>query len=95
MGRWALGRPLFAQSSRQRRSQVCRSGLGGTLWIIQHGSLVAGFMTGRFDVVSVSAAASTGIMDLRSAQWQPAMLDALESAEYRQFAAGSCRESWP
>jgi MYXO-CTERM domain-containing protein len=58
-----------------------------TQWIIQHGSLVAGFMTGRFDVVSVSAAASTGIMDLRTAQWQPAMLGALESAEYRQFAA--------
>jgi sugar (pentulose or hexulose) kinase len=58
-----------------------------TQWIIQHGSLVAGYMTGRFDVVSVSAAASTGIMDLRTAQWQPAMLGALESAEYRELAA--------
>lgn len=57
-----------------------------TRWIIQHGSLVAGFMTGRFDTVSVSAAASTGMMDLRTAQWQPAMLDALESPHYRQLA---------
>jgi sugar (pentulose or hexulose) kinase len=56
-----------------------------TRWIIQHGSLVAGFMTGRFDVVSVSAAASTGMMDMRTAQWQPAMLDALESPHYRQL----------
>jgi sugar (pentulose or hexulose) kinase len=57
-----------------------------TRWIIQHGSLAAGFMTGRFDTVSVSAAASTGIMDLRTAQWQPAMLAALDSPEYRQLA---------
>jgi sugar (pentulose or hexulose) kinase len=57
-----------------------------THWMIQHGSLVAGFMTGRFDVVSVSAAASTGIMDLRTARWQPAMLAALESPEFRRLA---------
>src|SRR5205823_4263813 len=44
-------------------------------------------MTGRFDAVSVSAAASTGIMDLRTAQWQPAMLGTIESEEYRQLAA--------
>src|SRR5438093_33200 len=43
--------------------------------ILPHGSLAAGFLTGRFDVVSVSAAASTGIMDLRTNRWQPAMLD--------------------
>lgn len=58
-----------------------------TCWIAQHGSLVAGYLTGRFDVVSVSAAASTGIMDLRTARWCPAMLDALESPVYRQLAA--------
>jgi xylulokinase len=57
-----------------------------TRWIIQHGSLVAGFMTGRFDCVSVSAAASTGIMDLRTAQWQPDMLRALESPDYQRLA---------
>ena len=44
-------------------------------WIAQHGSLAAGYLTGRFDVVSISAAASTGIMDLRTAEWSPAMLD--------------------
>jgi sugar (pentulose or hexulose) kinase len=57
-----------------------------TRWMIQHGSLVAGFMTGRFDVVSVSAAASTGIMDLRTARWQLAMLAAVESPEFRRLA---------
>src|SRR5438874_451725 len=39
-----------------------------TRWIAQHGTLAAGYLTGRFDVVSVSAAASTGIMDLRMGQ---------------------------
>jgi xylulokinase len=58
-----------------------------TRWIAQHGTLAAGYLTGRFDAVSVSAAASTGIMDLRTGQWCPAMLDALESPVYRQLAA--------
>lgn len=57
-----------------------------TRWMAQHGSLVAGYLTGRFDVVSVSAAASTGIMDLRSEQWQPAMLECLESPVHRELA---------
>jgi xylulokinase len=37
-------------------------------------------------VTSVSAAASTGMMDLRTCRWQPAMLDALERPEYRRLA---------
>jgi xylulokinase len=58
-----------------------------TKWISPHGSLSAGYLTGRFDVVSVSSAASTGIMDLRTNQWCPAMLDALQSPIHRQMAA--------
>ncbi len=58
-----------------------------TRWIAQHGSLAAGYLTGRFDVVSVSAAASTGMMDLRTARWCPAMLDALATPRYRELAA--------
>lgn len=58
-----------------------------TAKILPHGSLVAGYLTGDFDQVSVSAAASTGIMDLRTNQWCPAMLDALASPVYRQLAA--------
>jgi xylulokinase len=54
--------------------------------ILPHGALAAGFLTGNFDVVSVSAAASTGIMDLRSRLWQPAMLQALETLEHRELA---------
>lgn len=57
-----------------------------TRWIAQHGSLAAGFLTGTFDVVSVSAAASTGMMDLRSNQWCRPMLDALENSTCRELA---------
>ncbi len=57
-----------------------------TVRILPHGSLAAGFLTGNFDVVSVSAAASTGIMDLRTNQWCRPMLDALANPEYRDLA---------
>jgi xylulokinase len=57
-----------------------------TYRILPHGPLAAGYLTGNFDVVSVSAAASTGIMDLRHATWCPAMLEALASAENRRLA---------
>jgi sugar (pentulose or hexulose) kinase len=59
---------------------------GRTTRILPHGGLAAGYLTGNFDVVSVSAAASTGIMDLRSQQWCRPMLDALEKTEYRELA---------
>lgn len=54
--------------------------------ILPHGALAAGFLTGNFDVVSVSAAASTGIMDLRTNQWCREMLDALERPEFRELS---------
>jgi sugar (pentulose or hexulose) kinase len=54
--------------------------------ILTHGSLAAGFLTGNFDVVSVSSAASTGIMDLRTGQWRREMLEVLESSVYRDLA---------
>jgi xylulokinase len=57
-----------------------------TTKILQHGTLAAGFLTGNFDAVSVSAAASTGMMDLRSKTWCRGMLDALEKPEYRELA---------
>jgi xylulokinase len=57
-----------------------------TEFILPHGALAAGFLTDRFDVVSVSAAASTGIMDLRTKQWHRPMLDALAGPEYRELA---------
>lgn len=58
-----------------------------TKYILPHGPLVAGYLTGRFDVTSVSSAASTGIMDLRTNRWCPAMLDALATPDYRTLAA--------
>ena len=57
-----------------------------TARILSHGSLAAGYLTGNFDVTSVSSAASTGIMDLRTNQWRREMLDALETEDYWELA---------
>lgn len=57
-----------------------------TARILSHGALAAGYLTGNFDVTSVSSAASTGIMDLRSGQWRREMLDAIDCPEYRELA---------
>ena len=57
-----------------------------TYRILPHGPLAAGYLTGHFDVISVSSAASTGIMDLRNGVWCPAMLSALAAEEHRRLA---------
>jgi sugar (pentulose or hexulose) kinase len=57
-----------------------------TAYIACHGPCAAGYLTGRFDVTSVSSAASTGIMDLRTNQWLREMLDALGTRETRALA---------
>jgi xylulokinase len=57
-----------------------------TYRILPHGPLAAGYLTGNFDVISVSAAASTGIMDLRTNQWRKEMLGALDGEDYRELA---------
>jgi sugar (pentulose or hexulose) kinase len=54
--------------------------------ILPHGPLSAGYLTGNFDVTSVSSAASTGLMDLRRRRWCKPMLDALESPDYQALA---------
>lgn len=51
-----------------------------------HGVLAAGYLTGKFDVISVSSAASTGMMDFRTKEWRKGMLDAIENPEYRALA---------
>lgn len=56
--------------------------------MLPHGALSAGYLTGNFDVVSVSAAASTGLMDLRTCQWQRHVLTALSNEEYRDLGWG-------
>lgn len=58
-----------------------------TKYIQPHGSLAAGYLTGNFGVCSISSAASTGIMDLRTCSWSQAMLDALELPWQRELAA--------
>jgi sugar (pentulose or hexulose) kinase len=57
-----------------------------TARILPHGSLAAGYLTGNFEVASVSSAASTGMMDLRTRQWCREMLQALEQPELRDLA---------
>ncbi len=57
-----------------------------TALVLPHGSLAAGFLTGNFKVCSVSSAASTGIMDLRTGKWRREMLGALASEELQELA---------
>lgn len=57
-----------------------------TKWMLLHGPLAAGYLTGRFDWTSISSAASTGILDLRTNQWRREMLDSLANSEYRELA---------
>jgi sugar (pentulose or hexulose) kinase len=57
-----------------------------TRWILPHGPLATGYLTGRFDCISVSSAASTGLLDLDSETWSRGMLDALESPAHRDLA---------
>lgn len=57
-----------------------------TKLILSHGSLAAGYLTGQFGTTSVSSAASTGIMDLRTKKWSEGMLNALEEDWQRELA---------
>ena len=64
------------------------SALGEADWVrtsrlVQHGTAAAGYLTGNFDRISLSAAASTGMLDLRTGRWQPEMLEALKEADHR------------
>ncbi len=54
--------------------------------MLLHGPLAAGYLTGNFEVTSVSSAASTGILDFRRRKWRREMLDALAEPEYRKLA---------
>ncbi|MFN4261434.1 MAG: xylulokinase [Gemmataceae bacterium] len=54
--------------------------------IFPHGPLAAGYLTGNFDVISMSSAASTGIMNLRTGKWAKGMLNALANPAYRKLA---------
>lgn len=54
--------------------------------ILSHGALAAGYLTGHFGTTSISSAASTGLMDLRTNRWCENMLQSLEYPEYRERA---------
>lgn len=57
-----------------------------TRWILPHGPLAAGYLTGKFDVISVSSAASTGMMKLRTEKWCKPILDCLKKKSNRRMA---------
>ena len=57
-----------------------------TRWMQPHGPLAAGYLTGRFDCISVSSAASTGMLDLRTMKWSDEMLGAICNPIYRKLA---------
>ena len=60
-----------------------------TARMLPHGPAAGGYLTGKFDVTSVSSAASTGIMDFRTNQWSREMLGSLASPEHRDLAWAS------
>lgn len=59
-----------------------------TFRMLPHGALAAGFLTGNFNVCSVSVAASTGLMDFKRKKWAKGMLNALLNPDYRKLAWG-------
>lgn len=56
-------------------------------WMMGHGPLAAGYLTGKFGVTSISSAASTGILDLRTDTWQEGMLGAISDTALRMKIA--------
>lgn len=57
-----------------------------TYRILLHGPLAAGYLTGNFDVTSLSSAASTGILSFVTRTWKREMLGALADEQYRELA---------
>jgi sugar (pentulose or hexulose) kinase len=53
--------------------------------ILTHGALAGGYLTGNFDDISVSSAASTGMMDLVRCKWAYGMLESLADLGHRKL----------
>ena len=85
-GPWA-DRYSLSHLVKDEDPDFCSPGAWKRTWrIMPHGPLAAGYLTGNFDVLSVSAAASTGIMNLKTKRWCYDMLGALKNEEYRKLA---------
>jgi sugar (pentulose or hexulose) kinase len=82
-GPWAV---RYSLSHLVKDEYLSEDDCARTRWIQAHGSLAAGYLTGRFDVISLSAAASTGILDLRTNKWRREMLDAISVEGARSLA---------
>lgn len=83
-GPWAIRYSLSHLVKDEEK--LARQAWENTYRILPHGGLSAGFLTGNYDVLSVSAAASTGIMDFRTRQWCRAMLAAVADPELQELA---------
>ena len=57
-----------------------------TMWILPHGSLAAGYLTGEFDTISISSAASMGLLNLVNRTWCREMLGAIADPVKREQA---------
>ncbi|MBM3995028.1 MAG: xylulose kinase [Planctomycetes bacterium] len=83
-GPWAIRYSLSHLVKDERK--LANTDWQRTARILSHGSLAAGYLTGNFDVTSISCAASTGLMDFRSCQWCQPMLDAIDCPDFRELA---------
>ena len=83
-GPWAIRYSLSHLVKDELR--LSRKAWENTYKILPHGGLSAGFLTGNFDVLSVSAAASTGMMDFRTRKWCREMLAAVADPELQALA---------
>jgi sugar (pentulose or hexulose) kinase len=84
-GPWAIRYSLSHLVKDEDPQYFDPAGWQRTYRILPHGPLAAGYLTGNFEVISVSSAASTGLMDLRTSAWQPEMLLALADRRHRQL----------
>jgi xylulokinase len=82
-GPWAIRYSLSHLVKDEDESYFPPEAWKRTARILSHGPLAAGYLTGNFDVISVSSAASTGLMDLVRCRWAWGMLEALEKPAHR------------
>lgn len=85
-GPWA-DRYTLSHLVKDEDPQFCSPDDWRRTWkILPHGPLAGGFLTGNFEAISVSSAASTGIMNLKTGRWCYDMLGALKSDDHRRLA---------
>ncbi|MEZ6142401.1 MAG: FGGY-family carbohydrate kinase [Zavarzinella sp.] len=57
-----------------------------TRWLVPHGCAALGYLTGNWGSISISTAASTGMMQLEQNEWCEPILNCIQDKNLRQFA---------